>query len=98
MKESHLTVRLPTELARALARWAKRTGVPKSQVAREAVARYLAPVGSVGPAPSRPTLTARALAARWTSMPRLESDDAASFGADLLAGRQALPGLGDPWP
>lgn len=97
MKDSHLTLRLPTELARALARWAKRHGVPKSHVAREAVARYLSPEGSMDPAPSRPALTARALAARWKSMPRLGSDDGESLGADILAGRQALPGLGNPW-
>ena len=43
MNKAHLTLRLPADLARSLARWARVRGVPKSQVAREAVARYLAP-------------------------------------------------------
>lgn len=40
--ESQLTLRLPRELARELARAAKSRGLKKSQVVREAVAEYLA--------------------------------------------------------
>ncbi len=39
--ESQLTLRLPRELARELARAAKARGLKKSQVVREAVAEYL---------------------------------------------------------
>ncbi|MEK7668294.1 MAG: CopG family transcriptional regulator, partial [Gemmatimonadota bacterium] len=41
MKDSHLTLRLPADLARALARWARSRRVPKSQLVREAVTRLL---------------------------------------------------------
>jgi metal-responsive CopG/Arc/MetJ family transcriptional regulator len=40
--ESQLTLRLPRDLARELARAAKARGLKKSQVVREAVAEYLA--------------------------------------------------------
>ncbi len=41
--DSQITLRLPRDLARALARRAKERRVPKSQLVREAVAQYLAP-------------------------------------------------------
>jgi predicted transcriptional regulator len=41
--DSQITLRLPRDLARALARRAKERRVPKSQIVREAVAQYLAP-------------------------------------------------------
>ena len=62
MKDSHLTLRIPAELARALARKAKALGIPKSQMAREAVTRYLVPSADEE-APSR-LPTARQFAAR----------------------------------
>jgi len=40
--DSQITLRLPKELARALTKRAKARGVPKSQLVREAVARYVA--------------------------------------------------------
>lgn len=40
--DSQITLRLPRDLARALSRRAKDRGVPKSQLVREAVARYIA--------------------------------------------------------
>ncbi len=40
--DAQITLRLPTKLARELARRAKARGVPKSQLVREAVARYVA--------------------------------------------------------
>ena len=94
MKDSHLTLRLPAELARALARWARQRGIPKSQVAREAVARYLVPAAS--PGPPTPRLTARALSVRWPLLPRLEPKEAAALQADMLAGRKALPAPRSP--
>lgn len=39
--ESQITLRLPKALARALSQRAKARGVPKSQLVREAVARYM---------------------------------------------------------
>lgn len=40
--DSQITLRLPRELDRALNKRAKARGVPKSQLVREAVARYIA--------------------------------------------------------
>jgi len=40
--DSQITLRLTTELARALAKRAKARGVPRSQLVREAVMRYVA--------------------------------------------------------
>ena len=40
--DSQITLRLPKELAKALAQRAKAQGVPKSQLVREAVMRYVA--------------------------------------------------------
>jgi hypothetical protein len=42
MKDSQLTLRLPRDLDRVLARRARERGVPKSQVVREALQAYLA--------------------------------------------------------
>lgn len=42
MVDDQLTFRIPRDLARALARRAKERGVPKSQLVREAIARYVA--------------------------------------------------------
>lgn len=94
MKDSHLTLRLPAGLARALARWASARGVPKSQVAREAVARYLAGAGG-DPAP--PGLTAHELARHWAALPRLLPEEADELAADIAAGRGALPPVVTPW-
>lgn len=41
MKEDQLTLRLPRDLARLLARRARERGLPKSQVVREAIRAYL---------------------------------------------------------
>lgn len=97
MNDSHLTLRLPADLAWALARWARERGVPKSHVAREAVARYLAPSPSPLPDERRARITARALAARWPSVPRLTAEEAGAFEADIAAGREALPAVRPPW-
>ena len=42
MKDDQLTLRVPGDLARALARRARERDVPKSQLVREALERYLA--------------------------------------------------------
>jgi predicted DNA-binding protein len=43
MKDEQVTLRLPRELARQLARRARELGEPKSHVVREALQKYLAP-------------------------------------------------------
>ncbi len=95
MKDTHLTLRLPAGLARLLTRWAAAHGVPKSQVAREAVARYLAAPG--GDSPVASGLAARELARRWGGLPRLLPDEAESLTADLAAARAELPPVPTPW-
>lgn len=95
MKDSHLTLRLPADLARVLARWARSRGVPKSQLVREAVARYLAP--SSAPAERPPRVTARTLAERWAALPRLTPEEARDLEADIAAARAALPPGRTPW-
>jgi hypothetical protein len=96
MKDDHLTLRLPRDLARALARCARERGVPKSQLAREAVASYLAPAGGT-PGPSAQAVTAAALAARWPLLPRLTADEAAGLDEDVESARKALPDARPPW-
>jgi hypothetical protein len=95
MKDSHLTLRLPADLARAIARWARSRGVPKSQLVREAVARYLAP--SSAPAERPPRATARAFAEHWAALPRLTPEEARDLEADIAAARAALPPVRAPW-
>jgi hypothetical protein len=94
MKDTHLTLRLPLVLARALAKWARDHGLPKSQVAREAVARYLSP-----PSATRESrrVTALDLAERWPGLPRLTPEEAAAFDADIVASRSVLPPIAPPW-
>lgn len=94
MKDAHLTLRLPAALARALARSARARGVPKSHLAREAVARYLAPAG---PEPGEPTVRASDLARAWGSLPRLSATEASEFAADLLRDRDQLTAPGPAW-
>ncbi len=99
MKDEHLTLRLPRDLARALTRWAREHGVPKSQVVREAVTRYCLPA-TREPATletASPTVTAAAFAVRWAALPRLTPDETTAFEADIDAARRALPGAPDTW-
>jgi hypothetical protein len=95
---SHLTLRLPSALVRALARSARSRGVPKSVVVREAVAQYLAAGGA--PAASTPRrVTGRELATLLASLPRLADGDAVKFAEDLASARAELTRvpLRDPW-
>src|ERR1043166_13084 len=96
MKDSHLTLRLSADLARALARNARAQGVSKSQVARDAVARYLAPT-SVVTGRTAASVTARELAARWATLPRLVAEEAESLGADIERGRAEPPAAPATW-
>jgi hypothetical protein len=97
MKDSHLTLRLPSELARALARRARARGVPKSQLAREAVIRYLEPGRAPDPGARVAAVSAAELSARWPLLPRLLPDEAAELAADIAAARDALPAIETPW-
>ncbi len=90
MKTSHVTLRLPRELARALTRWARERGVAKSHVVREAVTAYL----NAGPAATPRQLTAAALTERWPELPRLTPKEADALADDVAAARDALPAPG----
>lgn len=94
MKESHLTLRLSAALERALERLARRRGVPKSEVVREAVTTYVS--GKADPSPMK-VITGAALARKWASLPHLRSDEAAALGEDIDEGRAALPELAANW-
>jgi len=52
MKDDQVTLRLPRELARRLARRARELGEPKSHVVREALQQYLAPLPAPEPEPT----------------------------------------------
>jgi hypothetical protein len=67
---SQTSFRLPTDLSRALARLAKQRGVPKSQLVREALERYLATSGSEPAAP----LSVRERSAPYVGMIRLPAE------------------------
>lgn len=94
MKDTHLTLRLPLELARVLTRRARDRGVPKSLVAREAVALYL---GAAPEAGAAPPLVARELAVRLAELPPLGPREAAALESDIAAGRAALPDTRALW-
>ena len=96
MKGNHLTLRIPRELARALARWDRERGVPKSHLVREAVARYLTPTAPDA-ASRKITVTAAELAVRWRLLPRLTPDEAKAFGGDIAAGQRELPEVRAAW-
>lgn len=93
MKDTHLTLRLPAALARALARRARDRGVAKSQLAREAVTRYL----ELERPSSVPTMTASEFALRWAGLPHLSPEDASTLADDIASGIRALPEARSPW-
>jgi predicted transcriptional regulator len=95
MKTHHLTLRLAADLARALARRARERGLPRSQLVREAVIRYLAPEDAAVAGP--PDLTARQLARRWAQLPRLTPGEAEALAGDIAAAREALPPTRPQW-
>lgn len=79
--DEQTSFRLPPALARALARRARERGVPKSQLVREALERYLAqpPAPDVHLVRER---TAPYLGALQLDSARLESDDVARLIRD----------------
>lgn len=99
MKDAHLSIRIPTELDRALERRATADAAPKSQLVREAVSRYLDPPPSGtspdGSTPRRPT--GRMLAERWPTLPHLERADADALASDISDAKASLPDPCPPW-
>jgi hypothetical protein len=93
MRRSHLTLRLPTDLARSLESAADDRGVAKSLLVREAVSSYLGRDAST----FRPPLLARDLAAAWGSLPALAESEREDFASDIERARWSLPPLPDPW-
>ncbi len=78
MKDDQLTLRLPRDLAKALAERARERGAAKSQLVREALEAYLA-----GGAPADPQ-------AAWRSVAHLVGSvalDPAAIERDALASR-----------
>ena len=94
MKEAHLTLRLPDELARSLELAADARGVAKSMVVREAVAVYLA-----GRLPRAVVQAARArdLARLWTDTPSLGPEAGDAFAKDIETARDALAPPDNRW-
>ena len=76
MKDEQLTLRLPRELARVLAKRARETGTPKSKLVREALEAYLA-----GP----PAADAHAAWQRVAHLVGSVALDPAAVERDLLA-------------
>ena len=98
MRDMHLTLRLSRDLARAVSRWAKSHGVPKSQVVREAVASYVgAATSDPAPAERAGEVTARAASLRWASLPHLTREEAGGLAGGLAASRTSLPAVTPPW-
>lgn len=93
MKDAHLTLRLANAVAKALARRARELGVPKSQLAREAVARYV----SASPVVAAAGVPARELAARWVGIPSLSPEEATGLAEDIAAARASLPAPTSAW-
>jgi hypothetical protein len=94
MKDSHLTLRLPDQLARALERAAEERGVAKSMLVREAVSQYLA---GPQPKPSKPAMTLDEFILRWERLPKLSPEEAEAYAADIEAARAELLPVRDPW-
>lgn len=94
MKDSHLTLRLPEELARALEQAAAARGVAKSSIVREAVSHYLAEAPLK---PSRPGMTVDAFIRRWETLPKLSPAEAEAYASDIEVARAELMPLRDSW-
>lgn len=97
MRDMHLTLRLSRDLARAVSRWAKVHGVPKSQVVREAVASHVGASTAAPAAVEHGPVTGRVAAARWPSLPHLTPDEAGGLAGGIAASRTSLLPVGPPW-
>lgn len=94
MNRTHLTLRIPDDLATALERLTESRGVPKSGLVREAVAQYLV-AGKTRL--EVPPLRARDFMLMWDALPHLTVAEAAGLDADLTRARSDLLPPGDPW-
>ncbi|HEU4799365.1 MAG TPA: CopG family transcriptional regulator [Gemmatimonadales bacterium] len=97
MKDSHLTIRIPRELAQTLARMARVRGVSRSHLAREAVARYVGRAPNDAPATPAKTISAKELGQLWSSLPRLNPDEADDLERDIAQARSAIGQPAEPW-
>jgi len=95
MKDTHLTLRIPEDLARALERAAELRGEAKSLVVREAVARYL--TGASAEREATRVVLGRELAERWSFLPILSPEERAALADDIDEARSLLPPARDPW-
>ena len=96
MKDDILNLRLPAALARAVGTWARRQGVAKSQVVREALVHYFAAGGGAGGSRVR-RASAREVAARWRELAPLSPAEGAAFADDLERARRELPAPEARW-
>lgn len=94
MKDAHLTLRLPDDLARALERAAEERGVAKSMLVREAVSRYLAGAPAT---PPKPAMTLGEFIDRWEARPTLSPEESEEYAAAIEAARAELLPLRDSW-
>ncbi len=94
MKDSHLTLRLPDDLARALERAAEERGVAKSMLVREAVSQYLAGAPAT---PSKRVMTLDEFIKKWESRPKLTPEESEEYARNIEQARAELLPLRDPW-
>jgi predicted transcriptional regulator len=94
MKDTHLTLRIPTDLADTLTIMADELGVTRSRVVREALEAYTVerrdPTRALG-------VRADLLAARLTALPALSPAERSGFARDTRATREHLGPVRDPW-
>lgn len=94
MNDSHLTLRVPADLATALERLAESRGVPRSGLVREAIANYVIP----GRTHAEVTdLRAHDFKLIWDALPHLTVDEAAALDTDLHQARASLLPPDDAW-
>jgi len=94
MKNAHLTLRLPDDLAKELERIAEARSIPKSGLVREAVAQYLV-AGQQRPE-ARPLLAGE-FARIWEALPHLTIAEAENLDADVRRDRATLLPPDVPW-
>ena len=94
MKDTLLSVRIPSDLADAIDHRAAERGVGRSVMVREAVAAYLTSRPAPAPVIAMPL---EAFLVALTTAPRLSADEAASYEEDLRVACAELPPLHDPW-
>ena len=94
MDDAHFSLRLPTDLARTLDRFAESRGIGKSKLVREAVSQYL--TGGAARDDASPLLAAD-FRKVWDGLPHLSVDEATAFETDVQQARSALAPPDDPW-